>query len=239
MKFSDKYKALCITFLISGTIVLAMFNLHIRQHETRIAETFYDIQPEKEISQKEILERLEQQLKEEQVKAETNTAFNQNQKNQRFAQAYQRIAPPEDYVRPDLNTIEDGLYANKKIPTESSRIEKEDRNSFSKVNEILNKQLEDDLNNAKSTMIYSLVNRKHQFLPTPIYLCETSGKIVINITVNASGKVISTNYNNASSSGNQCLIEHALEYAKKARFNTDASKASQIGTITFYFQGKP
>ena len=68
MKFSDKYKALCITFLISGTIVLAMFNLHIRQHETRIAETFYDIQPEKEISQKEILERLEQQLKEEQVK---------------------------------------------------------------------------------------------------------------------------------------------------------------------------
>ena len=64
-------------------------------------------------------------------------------------------------------------------------------------------------------------------------------KIVINITVNASGKVIGTNYNNASSSGNQCLIEHALEYAKKAQFNTDASKASQIGTITFYFQGKP
>lgn len=239
MKFSDKYKALCITFLISGTVVLAMFNLHIRQHETRIVETFYDIQPEKEISQIENFERLEQHLKEERVKAETNAAFNQNQKKQRFAQAYRRIAPPEDYVRPDLNGIEDGLYVNNKIPTESSRIEQEDRNSFKNINDILNKQFKDDLNNAKSNVIYSLVNRKHRFLPIPIYLCETSGKIVVNITVNATGKVFETNYNNASSSSNECLIEHALEYAKKARFNSDTSNDSQIGTITFYFQGKP
>ena len=229
MIFSNKHKALCITFLITGTIVLGMFNLHIRQNEEQIAETYYEILPEKEI--RELTEQ-------DQIKAETNKAFNQNQENKRFAQVYRRIAPPKDYVRPDLSTIESGLYADKKIPKESSRIEKEERNSFSKVNDILNKQLEDDLNNAKSTVSYSLVNRKHRFLPTPIYLCETSGKIVINITVNASGKVIDSNYNNASSSANQCLIEHALEYAKKSRFNSDSSKMSQIGTITFYFVGK-
>ena len=238
MKFSDKYKALSITFLISGTLVLAMFNIHIKQHEVRIAETIYDIIPEKEISQLESLEHLEQKLKDEQAKAETNKAFNQNKKNQRFAQAYQKIAPPEDYVRPDLSMKEDGLHTNKKIPSESSQIEKEERNSFSKVNDILNKQLEDNINNAKSTVIYSLVNRRHRFLPTPIYLCETSGGIVINITVNTLGKVIETSYNKASSSANECLIEHALEYAKKAQFSAEVSKASQIGTITFYFQGK-
>jgi hypothetical protein len=239
MIFSNKHKALCITFLITGTVVLGMFNLHISQYPDHIAETFYDILHEEEISEKESLERLEQQLKQEQAKAETNNAFNQNQKSQRFAKAYTRIAPPEDYIRPDLSAIEDGLYANKKIPQDASKIEKEERNSFIKVNEILNKQLDDNLNNAKSTMTYSLVNRKHRFLPTPIYLCESSGKIVINITVNALGKVIHTNYNSASSSTNQCLIDHAVEYAKKARFNSDSSKMSQIGTITFFFQGKP
>ena len=234
MVFSNKHKALCITFLITGTVVLGMFNLHISQHQDRMAETFYEIIPEKELSEKEILELTEQ----EQVKAETNRAFNQNKESKRFAQAYRKIAPPKDYVRPDLNAIENDLYTNKMIPKESSRIEKEERNSFSKVNDILNKQLEDDSNNAKSTVSYSLVNRKHRFLPTPIYLCETSGRIVINITVSASGKVTATNYNNASSSTNQCLIAHALEYAKKSRFNSDSSKMSQIGTITFYFVGK-
>jgi len=234
MVFSNKHKALCITFLITGTVVLGMFNLHIRQSEDRISETFYEVLPEKELSEKEILEFIEQ----EQIKAETNKTFNQNQESKSFAQAYRKIAPPKDYVRPDLSTIENGLYANKMIPKETSRIEKEERNSFSKVNDILNKQLEDDFNNAKSTVRYSLVNRKHRFLPTPIYLCESSGKIVINITVNASGKVIDSNYNNASSSSNQCLVEHALEYAKKSRFNSDSSKMSQIGTITFYFIGK-
>ena len=234
MIFSNKHKALCITFLIIGTIVMGMFNLHIRNHEERIAEIFYEIIPEKELSKIEILELTEQ----EQDKAETNKAFNKDQESKRFAQAYRRIEPPKDYVRPDLSTIENGLYTNKKLPKEASQIEKEERDSFSKVNDILNKQLDDNLNNAMSTVSYSLVNRKHHFLPTPIYLCENSGKIVINITVNASGKVIDSNYNNASNSTNECLIEHALEYAQKSRFNSDISKMSQIGTITFYFVGK-
>jgi len=234
MVFNNKYKALCITVLITGTVVLAMFNLHIKKNQNRIAETFYEIFPEKELSEKEILEF----IKQDQVNAETNNAFNKNQESKHFAQAFRKIAPPKDYIRPDINTIENGLYVKKKISTENSRIENEERQSFSKANDILKKQLEDNVNNAKSTVSYSLVNRKHNFLPIPIYLCETSGKIVINITVNASGKVTDSEYNNASSSSNQCLIDHAIEYANKARFNTNSSKASQIGTISFYFVGK-
>lgn len=234
MLFSNKHKAFYITVLITGTAVLGMFNLHISQNQGPIAETFYEISPEKEISEKEILVLTQQ----DQTKAETNRAFNQNKESKHLAQAYRRIAPPKDYVRPDFSTVESGLYANENIPEETSQIEKEDRYSYSKVNDVLNKQLEDDLNNAKSTVSYSLINRKHRFLPTPIYLCETSGKIVVNITVNASGEVINTNYNNASNSSNQCLIEHAIEYAKKARFNANSSKTSQIGTISFSFKGK-
>ena len=88
-------------------------------------------------------------------------------------------------------------------------------------------------------MLYSLVNRTHVYLPTPIYLCELGGKIVVNITVNFEGDVVSAFLNTSSTSTNECLIDHALEYAKEARFNSDSSKESQIGSITFYFIGKP
>ena len=92
--------------------------------------------------------------------------------------------------------------------------------------------------NRKSTMHYSLVDRTHQYLPTPVYLCETGGKIVINITVNDKGSVINAYANSSSTSTNECLSEHALEYAKNARFSEDASKKTQIGSITFYFISK-
>ncbi len=87
-------------------------------------------------------------------------------------------------------------------------------------------------------MSYSLVGRTHQFLPTPIYLCEKGGIIIITITVNNLGKVIEASVNGSSTSSNECLIDHALEYARNARFSEDPSKDSQIGTISFNFIGK-
>ena len=87
-------------------------------------------------------------------------------------------------------------------------------------------------------MHYSLVNRTHKFLPTPIYLCETGGKIVVNITGNSTGKGTQASINEVASVDNQCLKDHAIEYANEARFNQDTSKKSQLGSITFYFEGK-
>ena len=73
-------------------------------------------------------------------------------------------------------------------------------------------------------------------LPNPVYTCEESGKVVVNITVDDQGRVIETSYNKASSStANGCLIDNAIYYARKARFNKD-SKNKQLGTITYLFQ---
>ena len=44
--------------------------------------------------------------------------------------------------------------------------------------------------------------------------------------------------NTNSTSSNDCLTKHALKYAKESRFSTDATKQTQIGTITFNFIGK-
>ena len=231
MSFSNKHKAMCITFLISGTIVLSMFNFHILKHQDQIAETFYEIEPKKELTETQLKEQ------EKAAKAETNKAYNKNEKSKRYAYTQKRIAPPEDYVRPDLSNSDYGISNKKEITKKASKLEKEELSSFSKVNDVLKKQLKEN-NNAKSSVSYSLVNRKHKYIPTPIYLCESGGKIVVNITVNTSGKVIEASYNNASNSANNCLIKNALKYARKARFNSNATQDSQIGTITFYFEGK-
>ncbi len=239
MHFNNQHKALLLTFLLSGTIVLSVFNLSIKKQNELASESYYEMEPEKELTEEDvkILEALKSLNN---SKAETNKAFNETNEK-RFAEAYKPIAPPKDYeyTKPSENT--DGSDENTRTISEQntaeSKINKEELSSFSKVNELLKKQQSEGAN-TKSTMHYSLVNRTHKYLPTPIYLCEVGGKIVINITVNAKGNVTDTYVNTASTSTNECLKEHALEYAKNAQFSADAKKPKQLGSITFYFIGK-
>jgi len=225
--------------LLSGTVVLSVFNFSLKKQQERIAESFYEIEPEKEITAEElkVLEALERQNN---TKAETNKAFNENKDNTHFAQAYKTIAPPEDYIPQtrDINS-ESALESFKsKYKNENhAKLKNKDLSSFNKVNDILKKQNGEGAN-TKSSVSYSLKDRSDIYIPIPIYLCENSGKIVVNITVNSEGDVIDAYTNTSSTSSNVCLIEHALQYAKEARFNSDASKQSQIGSITFNFIGK-
>lgn len=236
MNLTNQHKALLITLLITGTVVLSVFNLSLKKHNALASESYYEIEPEKELTKEEIkiIETLEQLNR---VKAETNDAFNETQKSKHFAQAYKTIAPPEDYV-PKTGHASDNQTASRKayeLPKDS-KLNTEQLSDFSKVNDLL-KQQQSGGNNSKSSIRYSLKNRKKIHIPIPVYLCEVDGKIVVNITVNAKGHVIDAYVNTSSNSHNECLIEHAIDYAKKSRFNAD-SKESQIGSITFFFIGK-
>jgi hypothetical protein len=94
-------------------------------------------------------------------------------------------------------------------------------------------------NNSKSTNSYRLINRKVIVFPNPVYTCGSFGKVVLHIEVNANGYVIITSINkNASTTTNLCLIDSAIDYAKKARFTKDANKPSQMGSITYVFPGQ-
>jgi TonB family protein len=239
--FSNQQKALLITFLLSGTVVLSVFNLNIKKQNELVSESYYEMEPEKELTQEEIkvLEALEKLNNE---KAETNKAYNETVKEKSFSEAYKPIAPPEDYVKPEFDQNEEVSEQSKSNNDEISDLNHEEISSFSKVNDILNKTTKKKeapkSTNRKSTIRYSLVDRTDEFLPIPIYLCEDGGKIVINITVNDNGNVIDTYVNNSSSSDNQCLVDSALEYAKKAKFNASPGKKTQLGSITFNFVGK-
>ncbi|WP_317130241.1 hypothetical protein [Aggregatimonas sangjinii] len=62
--------------------------------------------------------------------------------------------------------------------------------------------------------------------------------MVINIKVNASGNVVEADFNERSSgTSNGCLVENAITYALRAKFNS-ASRENQKGTITYIFQEK-
>lgn len=240
LHFSDQQKALLLTFLISGTVILSVFNLSIKQQNELSSESYYEIEPEKPLTEEEV-KLLEAIDKLNASKAETNKAYNETQKDKPFAEAYKPIAPPEDYQRPETNPIEDLSEQSSSSNNDISDLNHEEISSFSKVNSFLNKSTKknvDESNNRKSTISYSLVDRTAEYLPIPIYLCEKGGKIVINVTVDDQGNVTDAYVNSSSTSSNECLKESALEYAKQAKFNASPGKKPQIGSITFNFVGK-
>lgn len=239
LHFTDQHRALLLTLLISGTLVLAIFNIGLKKQMDISAESYYELEPEKALTPEEqkmikTLETLNNS------KAETNSPFNETDNNTGFSQAYRQIAPPEDYVPPSSQD-NDGEANESNTLGKNTLMEpalnKEELSSFSKVNNVL-KQQQNTGSNTRSTISFSLTDRNKVSIPIPVYLCEEDGRIVINITVNTHGNVIDAYFNNASTSKNVCLVQHALAYAKSSRFSADASKKSQLGTITFNFVGK-
>lgn len=240
MAFTNSQKALAITLLISGTIILSVLNLTVFKMKTAIAETTYEIEKIEDI----ITDEAEALQPENNTKA-TNKAYNTSENYKHYAQAYKPIAPPEDYTNPKLETYKNSMESN--APSNknegSSAISEATLTDFNSVNEIINKRSENKsakqshVVNTNSSIYYSLKGRLDTFLPIPLYLCEAQGKIVVNILVDNNGNVTSAYINTASTSSNACLQDHALEYAKEAKFNA-SSKKEQLGSITFEFKGK-
>ncbi|WP_299225455.1 hypothetical protein [uncultured Psychroserpens sp.] len=249
MSFIHKHKALLITLLISGTIVFTMFSFHIKQHTQFVSENYYEIEPQtiEELKQLEALEAMEK------AKAETNQAFNEDEEFKEMMKNFKSMSDDDlnETTQEQEESIEDVSETPNNILTSNTSynnskayaVKEKERQSFNKAKDILamhspKKSEEKSKGNRNSSVSFSLRNRDKIKLPPPVYLCEVTGKIIVNITVNSNGVVTDTYINSSSSSNNQCLIDHALEYAKNAVFSSDANTKSQIGSITYYFKGK-
>lgn len=75
-------------------------------------------------------------------------------------------------------------------------------------------------------------------LPMPVYNVQDEGRVVVTITVNPAGQVISTSINKRTNTVNASLRKAAEEAARKARFNQVGGVNNQTGTITYYFKLK-
>lgn len=73
-------------------------------------------------------------------------------------------------------------------------------------------------------------------LPRPEYNVQDEGRVVVNITVNPNGTVISASINQRTNTINKSLRDAALKAARKAVFNSVATVDNQMGTITYYFK---
>ena len=255
----DKHKALLLSVLITGTIVMAMFGFHLKKQGKQMAESYYELQPEKTPEEK----LLEQLALNEQSSEETNKAFNEANEYKEMMKNFKSLSS-NDFDKTTKQTETEATEAPEEVTdvknSETSNepsINENELSSYSKINKVIamrsaekrkstasngdnssNKVGTNASVNRNSSVSYSLKDRKDQHLPPPVYLCEKNGKVVINISVNSSGNVVDASVNKAASnSDNECLIDSALEYARNARFNS-ATTANQIGTITYIFVAK-
>ncbi len=72
-------------------------------------------------------------------------------------------------------------------------------------------------------------------LPKPAFSVNESGVVVVNITVNEDGKVISAIVGQGTTTSSGQLRNSALAAAKKALFETKKGVSTQSGTITYKF----
>lgn len=244
MQNIDKYKAGLITFLLTGIVVFAMFSFQLSKRAEELAETIYEIEPKTE---EEIQQELEDLKQLEDLKSPTtNKAFNEDEEYKQLMKNFKTVSADDfektqkqleqaNRTQSDVETISNST----KSSNAGYALKQKETEAYKSLKNLLDKKQNQMADHASggSTLTYSLKGRRLLDYNTPRYLCENSGKIVVNIKVDKQGTVFDAYINGASNSNNECLEEHAIEYAKSVRFNS-MNRADQLGSITFYFKGK-
>ncbi|WP_439150955.1 hypothetical protein [Winogradskyella sp.] len=246
MKLIEQHKAAILTFLIAGTLVLGMFSIHIKQHQKLITESYYELEPKDETEEK----REELQKTEDPNIASTNKAFNEDQEYKEMMRNFRTVSS-DDFERTTNAKEDETITDDTSEPTDFNKsyidykeyaINTKESQSYKSLQDELkkrqkNKKQADEHAKSRSTLTYSLKGRTLAHYTTPRYLCERGGKIVVNIRVNEIGNVFDAYINGSSNSNNQCLIDHAIEYAMSVQFDS-SNRDDQLGTITFLFKSK-
>ena len=226
MSFNYSYKAFIITILILGNLYLLFYFIKLPSNSI-ILEEEYEIEYalEEVITEEELAS-----VSEEEIKIETHKVFSEDQK---FIEELETDRKENNESAEDkLSEINDAISDSKSERKDDLVVEKKSKSNLPEA-------ILATTNNSKSTNSYHLLNRKVIEFPNPVYICDSFGKVVLLIEVNANGYVSMTSVNkNASTTSNLCLIESAIDYAKKARFTKNKNKPSQMGSITYIFPGQ-
>ena len=237
MNLNYSYRSLLITSLLFGILFLLLYSIKLGSVK-KAEEPVYDI----EYTQMEELLPKEQDLAKistEQTAIETNRAYNEAEKL--LAEMSREEVKTSEEIQNKMNEIDAAIENSKAsnigngLRASEKASKKNKKSTEGKTEENSGKKSA----NRNTTISYRLVNRNDLDLPNPVYTCEGSGKVVINIVVDSLGRVVKTTYSEgASTTTNGCLIDSAMEYAQQARFTTKPNKDKQLGTITYNFPGQ-
>ncbi len=236
MDFFDKHKALIITCLLYSIVLLALYNFSLSSNNKKARELLVDLEnfqveepEEQEPEKEEIPDNTNRET------AQTHQAFNENTEareenfDRQLDEIFEKNSASQAESTPEESSGTSGSYNFQNEKKEVKKRSDGDRTTLATSTKSGGID--------RSSISFSLLGRSAREIPNPIYTCDTPGKIVVNITVNAQGRVISTSINKGSSSTtNECLTEQALEYASQAVFSSLAGRNSQPGTITYQFK---
>lgn len=240
MNLNRQQLSMLITLFSLGIMVLVLYSIQLGGEEKKedyIVEMLLD---------PEILEEiLEEEEQKEQANADpikSHMAFNETAKpsygdpeplKTLEELLEERSEMSEDESSDDM--IPDSEYAEKVRVLAKKR---EEKKQLLGEKEAEKKEFTNNLADRRTSVSFSLVGRNNYKLPPPIYTCIEGGKVVINIKVDALGYVTEADFNQKSSgTSNGCLVDNAIAYALKARFDS-SEKEYQKGSITYLFQGK-
>jgi hypothetical protein len=95
------------------------------------------------------------------------------------------------------------------------------------------------VNHSGPALVYAELddkNRATRYLNVPVFTCEGSGIIVIGITISKDGEVKNTSVLKSDiTSDANCLIEAAIDAAKRSRFAIIENNETQKGKIIYQF----
>lgn len=238
MRLSNKQLSFIISFCIMGIVVLTAYNIQLASEKEE--EFLYELS----FDEKTIEELLkEPELKPDLAELETHQAYNEAAKS-RFAEEVENFKSLDEIVQesqsenPDPSAGETADFGLD--PGFSKKFSEKLKEQKLRLAENKPKENNQPVNiKRRTTITYSLVDRSHEYLANPVYTCESFGKVVINIKVDAYGKVTEATFNKSSSTtSNGCLVDNAIAYAYQSYFTSVAGKPEQIGTITYLFQGE-
>src|SRR5690606_12786807 len=167
--------------LMTGILVLLFTSIKLSNISEANPEETYDIVvvPEEILKDNEIAA-----LVEEEVKIETNKAYNEAEKF---------IASVENENRKITETTEGKLEemakaienSKESVGNQVSFVKKEKKKSskFSNSDSKLDQQAIVEGSNRNTTISYRLVDRQAIMLPNPVYTCYGAGRVVVNVEV--------------------------------------------------------
>jgi TonB family protein len=237
MDFFDRHKALIITLLFFAVLLLGLFNFNLANKNRKTREILMDLDNLK--IEEPVVEKPEPEevtKKNTRETAQTHQAFNENLEDreenldQQLKEIFEKNSALQTEASENETSNSSGNFDFQDKKKEQVQ-KKSDGNKTSTVTSTKKGGID------HSSISFSLLGRSAVDIPNPVYTCDRSGKIVINISVNAEGRVTSTSVNKGSSSTtNECLTDQALEYAAKAVFSRLPGRNSQPGTITYNFK---
>lgn len=237
MDFFDRHKALIITCLLCSLILLALYSFSLSSNNQKTRELLVDLEnfraekPEEEAPEPE-----ETPQPEAASTPQTHQAFNENQeaRNENFDRQLQDIFE-KNSASQEESTNEDNSASSGSFGMQPAK--KKEVKPRSDGNQNTRTVSTQTGSRDNSSITFSLVGRTAVNIPNPIYTCDRTGRVVVNITVNELGRVLTTSINKASSTtSNECLQEQAMQYAREAVFSSLAGRNSQPGTITYNFK---